>query len=216
MSPSRNGSCGGSSPARNARASAASPSPRRTSTDAVSSLTPSSAASRATSRGQQSVSVQEPVDIAVQRYERRRTAPAADQYSRAGSSTKKESTTSRSSTSTPPATYRRGWRVPRSWVIATRVQSTTRKPTAPAPATRTGASSAARASVSDDTAAETSTSPTHARADSVRARADIGVRLDIGPLPPPPAGQRGHGGAPAARPDHAGREDRRLARRDPH
>src|SRR5215217_7022282 len=49
MSPSRNGSCSGSSAARNARAASASPYPRRTSTAARTSLTPSSEASASTS-----------------------------------------------------------------------------------------------------------------------------------------------------------------------
>src|SRR5262245_47547510 len=49
MSPSRNGSCSGSPASRNARASSASPKPRRTSTAARTSLTPSSAPSASTS-----------------------------------------------------------------------------------------------------------------------------------------------------------------------
>src|SRR5262245_4524674 len=77
MSPSRNGSCGGISPSRNARAASASPSPRRTRTLAVSSLTPSSEASAAASAAEQAESVQVPFDIAIQRYERRRTALAS-------------------------------------------------------------------------------------------------------------------------------------------
>src|SRR5437764_6617726 len=45
VSPSKNGSCSGCSPARKARASSGSPYPRRTSTLAVISLTPSAWAS---------------------------------------------------------------------------------------------------------------------------------------------------------------------------
>src|SRR4051794_24057112 len=73
MSPSRNGSCGGCSPARNARASAGSAYPRRTRTLAVSSLMPSSSASSVCTRCGHGLIVQLPSCIGESRYGHRRT-----------------------------------------------------------------------------------------------------------------------------------------------
>src|SRR5438270_1776181 len=61
MSPSANGSCPGSAPSRNRRASAASQYPRRTSTPAVTSSSPSSAARARISAYAQGSSCQVPV-----------------------------------------------------------------------------------------------------------------------------------------------------------
>src|SRR4051794_18540786 len=58
MSPSSNGSCPGSAPARNRRAAATSPRPRRTSTEAVVSETPRPSASARTSSYAQGASCQ--------------------------------------------------------------------------------------------------------------------------------------------------------------
>src|SRR5437868_5070169 len=60
MSPRRNGSCAGASPARNARAASGSARPRRTSTDAVTFEMPSAAASARASRCSQGPIVQSP------------------------------------------------------------------------------------------------------------------------------------------------------------
>src|SRR3954463_12396973 len=73
MSPSRNGSCGGCSPARNARASAGFAYPRRTRMLAVSSLIPSSCASSVCTRCGHGRIVQVPSCIGESRYGHRRT-----------------------------------------------------------------------------------------------------------------------------------------------
>src|SRR5438105_9081895 len=74
MSPRRNGSCGGSSPARNACAAAGSSYPRRTSTPAVSSLIPSEDASSACARCGHGRIVHVPSYIVWPRYGHGRTA----------------------------------------------------------------------------------------------------------------------------------------------
>src|SRR5579864_9466128 len=74
MSPRRSGSCGGCSPARNARAAAESVKPRRTRTPAVSSLTPSEETSRACTSCGHGRNVQVPSCIEGSRYGQRRTA----------------------------------------------------------------------------------------------------------------------------------------------
>src|SRR5690348_2578142 len=73
MSPSRNGSCGAWSPARNACAAAASVYPRRTSTPAVSSLIPSDCASSTCTRCGDGLIVQVPSCIVQPRYGHGRT-----------------------------------------------------------------------------------------------------------------------------------------------
>src|SRR6266487_651156 len=75
MSPSRKGSWSGCSPARKALASSGSPYPRRTSTLAVISLTPSSRVRTLDSRCGHGRIVHVPCCIASPRYEARRTAP---------------------------------------------------------------------------------------------------------------------------------------------
>src|SRR5919201_413421 len=80
MSPSRNGSCGGCSPARNARASSGSPYPRRTSTLAVISLAPSSWARALDSRCGHGRIVHVPCCIARPRYGGRRTDSASRRW----------------------------------------------------------------------------------------------------------------------------------------
>ena len=74
MSPSVCGSCAGGSAARNPRAASGSSSPRRTSTVAVVSLTPSSSASASTRLQSHGRVVQRPSCIAARRYGRDRTA----------------------------------------------------------------------------------------------------------------------------------------------
>src|SRR5439155_12577973 len=76
MSPRRNGSCSGCSPARKARASSGSPYPRRTSTLAVISLMPSSLARVLDCRCGHGRIVQLPCCIARSPYGERRTETA--------------------------------------------------------------------------------------------------------------------------------------------
>src|SRR6266581_543595 len=71
MSPSVNGSCPGSAPSRNARAAPGSPYPRRTSTEAVVRLMPSSSASERTAFGGHSVIDQVAFSIGQSRVRRR-------------------------------------------------------------------------------------------------------------------------------------------------
>src|SRR5438034_276639 len=73
MSPSRNGSWGGRSPSRNARAASGSVNPRRTRTPAVNSLTPSASASSDWTPCGHGRTVQVPSCIVSSRYGGRRT-----------------------------------------------------------------------------------------------------------------------------------------------